>query len=130
MISYSDFAANLMTRAITKHLANGRMRLYSGPRPASANLPTTIEHEFLAELWIAHFDPPHVGIATATVADGLALVGGTATWFRCWTPDGRVLMDGSVGDEASDADLQFNDCTVLEGENVSIRTFRFTVPVD
>jgi len=83
--------------------ASGKLRIYSGTRPATGGAITTL----LAELTLnATFAPAAAaGVLTlnAIASDASADATGTATWARIFKSDGTtIVLDCSVGTSAAD----------------------------
>lgn len=83
--------------------ASGKLRIYSGSRPATGGAITTL----LAELTLnATFAPAaSAGVLTlnAITLDSSADATGTATWARIFKSDGTtIVLDCSVGTSAAD----------------------------
>jgi len=123
------FATNLrnaMADAITTFAGgSGKLRIYSGTRPATGGTATTL----LAELTLnATFAPAaSSGVLTlnAVTSDTSADNTGTATWFRIVKSDGTThVMDGSVGATGSGADLELDNTSIVAGGTVAISTPR------
>lgn len=117
---------NAMLDAITTFVgASGKLRIYSGTRPATGGAATTL----LAELTLnATFAPAaSAGVLTlnAITADSSADSTGTASWFRIWKSDGTTAcIDGDVG--TSGSDLNLNTTSIVSGANVAISSFTIT----
>jgi hypothetical protein len=106
-----------------------KLRVYTGPRPATAAAITT--QTLLAELICnATFAPGAAGgvlTLNAISADTSANNSGLAQWFRIVQTDGTTfVMDGNVGTVGSD--LNFNSVDFLAGQNVSVSSFTITNP--
>ena len=83
--------------------ASGKLRIYSGSRPATGGAITTL----LAELTLnATFAPAASGgvlTLNAITQDSSADATGTATWARIFKSDGTtIVLDCSVGTSAAD----------------------------
>jgi hypothetical protein len=105
--------------------ASGKLRIYSGTRPATGGAITTL----LAELTLnATFAPAASGgvlTLNAITDDSAADATGTATWFRIFKSDGTtIVMDGSVG--TSGADLNLATTSLVAGAIVSVTSFTIT----
>jgi hypothetical protein len=117
---------NAMADAITTFAGGaGKLRIYSGTRPATGGTATTL----LAELTLnATFAPAASGgvlTLNAVTSDTSADATGTATWFRILKSDGTTfVMDGSVGATGSGADLELDNTSIVAGGTVAISTPR------
>lgn len=99
----------------------GKLRIYSGSRPATGGAETTV----LAELPLS--DPAAGAAAAAALtlsaitADSSANNTGTATWFRLMDSDNNAVIDGDVG--TSGSDLNLNSTSITAGGTVSVTSF-------
>src|SRR3954451_20520517 len=97
-VGFSTAVRNARADAITTQAGgSGKLRIYSGTRPATGGTATTI----LAELTLnATFAPAASGgvlTLNAITGDTSADATGTATWFRILKSDGTtIVMDGDV----------------------------------
>lgn len=101
---------------------SGKLRIYSGTRPA--NVAAAITGTLLAELTLnATFAPAaSAGVLTANsiTGDTSADNTGTATHFRIWKSDGTTaVIDGDVGTSGSDLNLTSTSITATEPVNVT-----------
>lgn len=98
---------------------SGKLRIYSGTRPATGGTVTTL----LAELTVnATFAPSASGgtlTLNAITQDTAADATGTATWARLVKSDGTTFVfDASVG--TAGADINLNTTSIVTGAAVSI----------
>jgi len=117
----SNEAANAAVAAMGALVNSGKMRIYTGTQPATADTAIGAV-TLLAELTFAAsaFGAPTAGVATAAAiaSDTNADNTGTATWFRAWKSDGTSpVFDGTVG--TSNADAIINTTAVNAGATVS-----------
>lgn len=130
MTKSAEAARNAQADALTRLLDGGYLRLYSGPRPASAD--DTPEGKLLAELRFGApaFEKARGGQAIATrISQATAAADtGVATWFRAVKSDGTPVFDGSVG--TSDANIVMNNNSIQVNAIVSISAFTYSVPAD
>jgi hypothetical protein len=125
-LGYSTTLRNARLDAITTAVgASGKLRIYSGTRPATGGTVTTL----LAELTLnATFAPAASGgvlTLNAITADASADATGTATWARIVKSDGTTfVMDCSVG--TSGADINLNTTSIVAGANVAVTSAVFT----
>jgi hypothetical protein len=105
----------------------GRLRIYAGSRPPTADTPASPQ-TMLAELTfsIPAFGPALDGMALALpiTADLSATATGTAAWFRITDASGSAICDGTVG--TRDADLILNTTAIVAGAEVRITTLTYT----
>ena len=124
----SDEAANAAVAAMGALCNSGKIRIYNGTQPATAN--TSIGGAtLLAELTFnaTAFAAPTAGVATANAitADSSADNTGTAAWARCLKSDGTsVVFDCTVG--TSSADLIINTTSITSGATVSASALTLT----
>lgn len=117
---------NARNDAITTFAGNsGKLRIYSGTRPATGGTATTL----LAELTMnATFAPGSSGgvlTMNAITADASADATGTATWARLLKSDGTtIVMDMDVG--TSGSDINFNSVSFVTGGNVAVTSWTLT----
>jgi hypothetical protein len=127
---YTNLAVNTKADALAALLNGGKLRIYDGTQPATADTGITTQ-VLLAELT---FGSPAFGAAVAGVAaanaitqDADADATGTATWFRALKSDGTTaVLDGSVG--TSGADLNLNSVAIQIHAAVSVSSFTLTEP--
>jgi len=95
----ADAAVNAEADAVCALLNTGKLRIYDGTQPASADDAIGAQI-LLAELIFGNpaFGSPSAGVATANAisADTNADATGTATWFRCLKSDLTKVYDGSI----------------------------------
>lgn len=104
---------------------SGKLRIYSGTRPA--NVAAAITGTLLAELTLnATFAPAAAsGVLTANAITGdtSADASGTATHFRIFKSDGTTaVIDGDVGTSGSDLNLTSTSIVATEPVNVTSLT--------
>jgi len=127
-LSYSTTLRNAQLDQVTTAVgASGKLRIYSGTRPA--NVAASITGTLLAELTLnATFAPGAAsGVLTlnSITADSSADATGTATHFRIFKSDGTTaVVDGDVS--TSGADLNLNSTSITIGGNVSVTSFAVT----
>jgi len=132
----SDFrqarrAVDAAADAVVALLNGGGLRIYSGPRPRSADGSPGDTAIRLVEVAFADpaFGPAKDGTATAhPLAAARALANGPPTWFRAVSADGRAIFDGAVGLEGSRADLELPVATIIAGAEVVITSLVYTQP--
>lgn len=127
-LSYSTTLRNAQLDAVTTAVgASGKLRIYSGTRPA--NVAASITGTLLAELTLNATFAPGASSALLTLnsitADSSADATGTASHFRIWKSDGTTaVIDGDVG--TSGSDLNLNSVSLTAGGTVSVTSFTIT----
>lgn len=109
----------------------GKIRIYTGTQPASANDP--VSGTLLAEITL---NDPAFGAAVlgaATVDSSPAISGsvsstGTAGWWRGLDSDDNVVCDGSVTATGGGGDITIATTSLTSGGSVTITGGTFTVP--
>jgi len=128
-LTLSAAAANAMADALGTLLNGGRVRLYSGTRPATADTAITTQ-VLLAAPTFANpaFASASGGVITANAltSDSDAAASGTASFFRAVTSGAATVLDGSVG--TSDADCLLSTLTVIQHGTVTVTSCMLTVP--
>ncbi len=103
---------------------SGKLRIYSGTRPATGGAITTL----LAELTLnATFAPASsAGVLTLNaITSGTAVATGTASWARIFKSDGTTIVaDCSVGTSA--ADIILNTVSIVSGATVACTSATIT----
>lgn len=102
---------------------SGKVRIYSGTRPATGGAETTV----LAELPLsatAGTVASQVLTMNAITSDSSADDTGTATWFRVLTSANVAVIDGNVG--TSGSDLNLNTVSIVAAGSVAISSFTIT----
>ena len=108
-VSASVASRNSRLDTLTALLNSGKLRIYSGTRPANPDTALS-GNTLLAELTFGAtaFAAAASGQATANAItqDSAADATGTATFFRCFKSDGTTaVIDGDVGTSGSDLNL-------------------------
>lgn len=110
----------------------GKLRIYSGSRPAGPDTAPGGGNTLLAEITL---DDPAFGAASSGAAtldvspdkqDTSADATGTATWARLVDSDGNGKIDCSVG--TSGADINLNTTSIVAGAVVTITSGTITMP--
>jgi hypothetical protein len=124
----SNVAVNAEADAVCVLANSGKLRIYDGTQPATAD--TALSGQvLLAELTFnaTAFGAASAGVSTANAItqDAGADATGTAAWFRALKSDGTtVLFDGSVG--TSGANINLNSVAISAGAAVQVTSFTFT----
>lgn len=96
----SDAAANAAADAVVDLLNSGKLQIYDGTQPVTADTAIGAQN-LLAELTLnaTAFGDASAGVATAgaITPDSDANYTGTAAWFRVLTSTDGKTFDGSVG---------------------------------
>ena len=123
--------------------ANARLRLYNGTQPASPDTAiNTTTNNLIAELDLgtaAVFGAATTGTgaeasyikalaANLPVTNTAATATGTPTWFRGVDKDGAAILDGSVGDNATTADLVLDNTSIVAGQTVKANSWKVRMP--
>lgn len=120
-------AADAIVDLLDAGAGAGKLRIYSGSQPASAD--DAVSGTLLAEFTLSDpaFGAASAGVATAAaIASTTGLAAGTAGWFRAVDSTGTGRWDGSVG--TSGQDLNLNTTTVSVGVTVSVTAWTVTMP--
>jgi len=116
--------------AVTARLNSGKLRLYTGTRPATPDTALS-GNTLLAELTFnaTAFGAASSGVATANAitSDSSADATGTATFSRWFESDGTtVVLDCEVG--TSGANVNLNTTSIVTGATVSVSSCTYTQP--
>src|SRR5213596_2436133 len=129
-ITLSAAAASAAADALTALLNGGRVRLYTAPRPATADTALTTQ-VLLASPTFANpaFAAAVSGVATAhaIVSDSDAAASGTADFFRAVTSGGATICDGSVG--TADADCILSSVTIVAHGTIAVSSCTYRQPL-
>ena len=125
----STAAVNAAANAVVDLLNSGKLQIYSGTQPETADTEI-VAQVLLAELTLnaTAFGDAVEGVATANAITGdtTANATGTAAWFRVLTSADAKMFDGSVG--TSGANLNLNSVEIQAGAAVTVSALTFTVP--
>ncbi len=118
-----------MLATFTTAAASGKLKIYSGTQPATADTAITSQ-VLLATLTLnaTAFGAASAGVITANAitADTNAAATGTATWYRLTQSDSTtVLQDGSVGTATSN--LILDTTAVVATQTVNASSFTQTM---
>lgn len=126
-ISFSPVVRNTRLDVITSAVgANGRLRIYSGTRPATGGAETTLLAEMLLATPAASAAAGGVLTFTMPIYDASANFGGTATWARIQKDDGTFIADLSVTATGGGGDLQLTSATIVAGQPIVVTSFTIT----
>lgn len=126
-VSASVASRNSRLDTLTALLNSGKLRIYSGTRPATPD--AAITGTLLAELTFGAtaFGAASNGTATANAItqDSAADATGTATHFRCFQSNGTTaVIDGDVG--TSGSDLNLATVSIVANAQVSVTSLTLT----
>lgn len=125
----TNLGVNTEADAFAALFNSGKLRIYDGSQPATADTAITSQ-TLLAELTFnaTAFGAAALGVLTANAITGDtdADATGTAAWFRAVKSDGSTkLMDGSVG--TSGCDLNLNSVAIQQHAEVDCSSFTITL---
>lgn len=116
---------NAQLDAITTFVgASGKLRIYSGTRPATGGAITTLLVELTLNATFAA--AASAGVLTLNaIASGTAVATGTATWARIFKSDGTTIaLDMDVG--TSGTSIVLATTSIVTGATVSISSATIT----
>lgn len=125
----ANATCNAQADALARLLDAGKLRIYSGTQPATADAALS-GNTLLAELTFNATSAPAAsgGLLTfnAITSDTNADNTGTASFFRALKSDGTtVVMDGTVG--TSSANMIIASVSISSGQTVSCSSFTHDV---
>jgi hypothetical protein len=124
-VAYSTTLRNARLDAITTAVGtSGKVRIYSGTRPASGGTATTLLAELPCSATFAPAASGGVLTVNALTTDSSADNTGTATWFRVLTSANAFVIDGDVG--TSGSDLNLNTTSIVAAGPVAVSSFVIT----
>lgn len=119
-----------MMDAISSEAGNaGKLKIYTGPPPANANLPATGILLSTHTLESPFAPAASGGVLSPTLpADATAVASGTAGYFRVTKSDDTVIGQGTVGEEDDDPtpDCILNDTDTIAGFPVRVLAWAWT----
>jgi hypothetical protein len=117
---------NARLDAITTFVgASGKLRIYSGTRPATGGAITTLLAELTCNATFAPAASSGVLTLNSITSDSSADATGTATWARIFKSDGTTIcLDCSVG--TSGADIILNTTSIVAGAVVAVSAATIT----
>ena len=129
-ITLSAAAASTAADALCALLNGGHIRIYTTPRPATADTAITTQTLLASPT----FGSPAfasaasgVAVANAVTSDSDAAASGTADWFRAVTSGAASVCDGSVG--TADADCILSSLAIVAHGTVSISSVTYRQPL-
>lgn len=142
--------ARMDNAGIRSTMANGKIKLFTGPQPVSADAAEqgTLIMEITIDAGAFTHGSPTNGInfgapvsgalskASAETWRGLAIAAGTVGWFRFVanpsdagaSSTSLARIDGTVGTTGSGADMILSQSTYIIGQPCTIDTFTLTDP--
>jgi hypothetical protein len=136
-ITYTDnFANEVLDTGFDAIFNSGKLRIYSGSKPATANLASTgtllWEEDLPADAFSAAAARAKAKAGTWQ-ANGAAA--GTAGWFRlCKASDTNAVtqaesrVDGTVTATGSGGDMTLDNTSIAVGQSVTVNTFSVSLP--
>src|SRR5215207_437787 len=106
--------------------ASGKLRIYSGTRPATGGTETTVLAELALSATMAPAASGGVLTLNAITQDSSANASGTASWFRLMTSANAAVVDGSVSATGGGGDMELVTTTITAGQPVQITSFTIT----
>lgn len=113
--------------------AAGKIKIYSGTKPASVNDVVSGDSLLLAELTMN--DPAFGATGTDGVATAGAITGdssadntGDAAYFRVEDSNGTAIFQGDVTATGGGGDLELSSVSIQAGVEVNMTSFTVTVP--
>lgn len=121
-------AANAAVVAVAALTNGGKLQVYDGAQPATADTAVTTQNK-LAEFTLPNpaFGSATAGVVTANaISDVTVTTGGTPAWFRVVGSGAADVLDGSAGTSATD--LILNSSPLVLGADVSVTSWTLTEP--
>src|SRR5438552_11470475 len=131
-MTVSAAGANASADAVAALLNGGTIRIYTAPRPSSADVAVTTQ-TLLASPTFGNpaFAAAVAGVATAhaITADPSAAASGTASWARFVTSGGATVYDGTVGTTtATGIACRLPSLTITATHSVSVTSATYRTP--
>lgn len=128
-VHLGNAAANAEASAVVALLNSGKLRVYNGTQPATADTAITTQ-TLLCELTFGSTagGSPSNGVITfnAITSDSSANNGGTPSWFRALKSDGTTsVFDGTVGTGAG-YDCIIDASPIVQGATVACTSMTYT----
>jgi hypothetical protein len=126
---FSNAAVNAEAEALSDLFDGGDMRIYTAPKPATADDPPGAA----TLLGTCTFGTPAFGAAVAGLltanaigGDGAADATGTAAWFRARTAAAATIMDGTIG-EGAGFDAIIDSDAIQTDADINVLSFTLQV---
>src|SRR5881394_187627 len=129
-ITLSATAASTAADALCALLNGGHVRIYTAPRPATADTAITTQTLLASPTFGSPaFASAVAGVATAHAVtdDTDAAASGTADWFRAVTSGAASVCDGSVG--TADADCVLSSVAIVQHGTISVTSVTYRQPL-
>lgn len=126
----SNAAASAKADAFARLLDGGKLRIYTGTKPAGPDTPITTQ-TLLAEFTLANPCAPAAvnGVLAFTApAATTVLADGTAAWYRLLTSADAPMHDNTAGDAADNAAMTISNKNLVQNATLSISNFSYTEP--
>jgi hypothetical protein len=120
-LKYSNGTRDAQQQGLITYAGTGSIiNIYAGSQPANANTAISGQTLLVQLVVTGSFGTDSNGTITlGTVANGIAVATGTASFFRITKTDGTtVVMDGSVG--LTGCDMNLNNTSIDTTQVVSI----------
>lgn len=120
----ADAAVNAEANALNSEVNGGKLRIYDGAQPATADTAVTTQN-LLAEFTLPSpvFGAAVSGVVTANaIANTTGLFASTATWYRVLSSALTPEWDGAVG-----AQMTLSSAAISVGATVSVTSWTHTV---
>lgn len=124
-------AADAVVDRLDAGAGAGKVRIYTGSQPASANDAATGTLLVDIPLNDPAFGAAATGVATmddTPTPSANAGATGTAGWFRALDSDDNTVIDGSVTATGGGGDMELNTTSLVSGVAVSITAWTVTMP--
>jgi len=123
-------AVDAVTGRVDAGTAAGKLRIYTGAQPASANDAPT--GTLLVEITLS--DPAFGAAANGQAAaagmpkSANAVASGTAGWFRIVDSNGNTVLDGAVTATGGGGELELDNTNIASGQQVTINSLTVSIP--
>ena len=116
----SEKVLNAQASVIISMLSSGSCTVYSGAQPPSADVPVSTQRALLVLPFSgpAAAAPVNGVIRFAQLGPSVVKESGVPTWYRCRSPSGEAVMDGTVG--TVKCNMVLSSASLTEGANVTI----------
>lgn len=129
-LTFATATRNASAESIGALLDGGKLILYTGSRPASANTAITDQTK-LAEVPFNNpaFGSASNGTVTATAISNVTpIADGEATWARLVDSGGSTVMDASVSESGGGGDVILGDTQISTGVDLVVVSITLTQP--
>jgi hypothetical protein len=125
-IAISSALANAEASAAAELFNDAQLLVFDGKRPANADTPIDGQKLLLRfQFSDPAFQKPRDGLLIAhhIIPELNAPANGTATWYRVLGKHGVPVVDGSVGEEGSGANLILPDPEIRAGQEMHLASY-------